>query len=146
MTSWMSDPRDRRTRSYGLGVRPRAFRPRRGGVLEFLSERRRIVIVVLIVAFFAVVALGTTAGSPDEEERQIDLTARVQEAMVRAGLPTVEVEMVDATAVLDGRVETPDLQVAATRVAQAQAGQSYRLCLRKPLRWIVPSSARLMIE
>ena len=30
--------------------------------------------------------------------------------------------MVDATAVLDGRVETLDLQVAATRVAQAQAG------------------------
>ncbi|MEE2768878.1 MAG: OmpA family protein [Actinomycetota bacterium] len=118
----MSDPRNRRTRGSGLGARPKAFSPSRGGVLEFLLERRRIVIVVLIVAFFAVVALGTTAGSPDAEEQQADLTARVQEAMVRAGLPTVEVKMVDATAVLDGRVETTDLQVAATRVAQAQVG------------------------
>jgi len=126
MTTWMRDPRDRRIRGFrpgpALGNQPRKFRPRQGGLLEFLSQHRRIVIVVVVVAFFAVVALGTTAGSPDQEEREADLTARVQEAMVRAGLPTVEVKMVDTTAVLDGRVETTDLQVAATRVAQAQAG------------------------
>ena len=69
MTTWMRDPRDRRIRGFGpgpgLGSRPGKFRPRRGGLLEFLSQHRRIVIVVVVVAFFAVVALGATAGSPD---------------------------------------------------------------------------------
>ena len=40
--------------------------------------------------------------------------------MVQAGLPTVEVRVVDWTGVLEGRVASSELKEAATRVAQAQ--------------------------
>jgi outer membrane protein OmpA-like peptidoglycan-associated protein len=122
----MREPRDRHNNALGLNPslsgRSRRFSPRRNGKLESLFGNRRALILSLVVAFFAIVALGTTASSTDDDKRQDDLIARVQEAMVRAGLPTVEVEIVDTTAVLDGRVETAELKVAATRVAQAQAG------------------------
>ena len=53
---------------------------------------------------------------------QQDLSATVQAAMVRAGLPTVEVQVVDWTVVLRGRVASEELREAATRVAQAEPG------------------------
>ena len=126
MTNWMRDPRDRRIKGLGptppFGSQRKTFSSRPGGIFEFVLERKRIILIVLIIGFFAIIALGTTANSTDSEEKETQLKARVQEAMVRAGLPTVEVEMIETTAVLNGRVETSELQFAATRVAQAQTG------------------------
>ena len=42
--------------------------------------------------------------------------------MVRSGLPSVEIQIINSTAVLKGIVATQELKEAATRVAQAQAG------------------------
>ena len=42
--------------------------------------------------------------------------------MVRSGLPSVEIQIIDSTVVLEGTVATQELKEAATRVAQAQPG------------------------
>jgi outer membrane protein OmpA-like peptidoglycan-associated protein len=88
-------------------------------VAELVLERRGLIAVVIVVAFFAVVAIGSGGEQVAEDEQQ-DLTAIVQGAMVQAGLPTVEVRVVDWTVVLEGRVASSELKEAATRVAQAQ--------------------------
>ena len=75
--------------------------------------------MAVLVAFFAVIALGTNAPTEERATEQ-DLTASVQGAMVQAGLPTVEVKVVDWTVILEGRVATDELKEAAERVAFAQ--------------------------
>lgn len=75
--------------------------------------------MAVLVAFFAVIALGTNAPTEERATEQ-DLTASVQGAMVQAGLPTVEVRVVDWTVILEGRVATNELKEAAERVAFAQ--------------------------
>ena len=77
--------------------------------------------MAVLVVFFAVIALGTNA-PPEERATERDLTASVQGAMVQAGLPTVEVRVVDWTVILEGRVATDELKEAAERVAFAQPG------------------------
>ena len=120
----MRDPRDRRGRSMGPGFgagRRRSGRPRRSQLGDLLAERRTLLLVLLLVAFFVVIAIGGTATEDPVDEQQ-DLSATVQAAMVRAGLPTVEVQVVDWTVVLRGRVASEELREAATRVAQAEPG------------------------
>ena len=94
--------------------------PRRSRLTELVAERRTLLLVVLLIGFFVVVAVGGT-GSEGPVDEQQDLSSQVQAAMVRAGLPTVEVQVVDWTVVLRGRLASDDLKLAATRVAQAQS-------------------------
>ena len=75
--------------------------------------------MAVLVAFFAGIALGTNAPT-EERATERDLTASVQGAMVQAGLPTVEVRVVDWTVILEGRVASDELKEAAERVAFAQ--------------------------
>ncbi len=120
VTGWMSDPRDRRGRGFG-SQRHRQSSPRRGWLVDLVVERRTLFLVLLLLVFFAVVALGTSS-TVTQEADQTDLEGRVQEAMVRAGLPSVEVQVVDWTVILHGRLASEELKVAATRVAQAESG------------------------
>ncbi|MBC8195239.1 MAG: OmpA family protein [Acidimicrobiia bacterium] len=124
MTGWMRDPRDRRGHTggfgpaFGGGRRPSA--PPRGGFAEMILERRGLVAGILVIAFFVVVAVGSGSEEVAEDE-QLELSGVVQAAMIQAGLPSVEVQVDDWTVILYGRVATPELKEAATRVAQAQA-------------------------
>ncbi len=138
MTGWMRDPRDRRGRTggfgpaFGGGRRPSS--PPRGGFAEMLLERRGLVAGLLVIAFFVVVAIGSS-GEEVTEDEQLDLTGVVQAAMIQAGLPSVEVQVEDWTVILYGRVASPELKEAATRVAQAQAeviGVDNRLMVPEP--------------
>jgi len=117
----MRDPRDRRNRdfgpAFGLGRQPR--RIPRAGLTGSLGNRSTWIAVAILVAFFAIIALGASAPTEDRATEQ-DLTASVQGAMVQAGLPTVEVQVVDWTVILEGRVATNELKEAAERVAFAQ--------------------------
>ena len=76
---------------------------------------------MVIAIFFIVAAIGAS-NRPNSEEGQQDLLSEVQSAMVQAGLPTVEVRVIDWTVILEGRVPSSDLKEAAGRVAQAQPG------------------------
>ncbi|GIT01259.1 MAG: hypothetical protein CM1200mP26_29710 [Acidimicrobiales bacterium] len=89
--------------------------------------------------FFAVVLLGSDEPATERASEQ-DLTATVQGAMVQAGLPTVEVQVVDWTVILEGeRGATAELKEAAGRVAFAQAESSpsepARSCRRRWTIW-----------
>ena len=117
----MRDPRDRRNRDFGpaFGLGRRSRRIPRAGLADALGSRSTWIAVAVLVAFFAVIALGTNAPTEERATEQ-DLTASVQGAMVQAGLPTVEVRVVDWTVILEGRVATDELKEAAERVAFAQ--------------------------
>jgi len=119
----MRDPRGRRNRDFGpaFGLGRRSRRIPRAGLADALGNRSTWIAVAVLVAFFAVIALGTNA-PPEERATERDLTASVQGAMVQAGLPTVEVRVVDWTVILEGRVATDELKEAAERVAFAQPG------------------------
>ena len=119
----MRDPRDRRNRDFGpaFGLGRRSRRIPRAGLADALGNRSTWIAVAVLVAFFAVIALGTNAPT-EERATERDLTASVQGAMVQAGLPTVEVRVVDWTVILEGRVATDELKEAAERVAFAQPG------------------------
>ena len=119
----MRDPRDRRNRDFGpaFGLGRRSRRIPRAGLADALGNRSTWIAVAVLVVFFAVIALGTNA-PPEERATERDLTASVQGAMVQAGLPTVEVRVVDWTVILEGRVATDELKEAAERVAFAQPG------------------------
>ena len=124
MTNWMRDPRDSGNRSFGPAFGgPRRSSPNRrgGGLRDLLQERRGIVIIVVIAIFFIVAAIGAS-NRPNSGEGQQDLLSEVQSAMVQAGLSTGEVRVLDWTDILEGRVLSSDLKVAAGRVAQAQPG------------------------
>ena len=117
----MRDPRDRRNRDFGpaFGLGRRSRRIPRAGLADALGNRSTWIAVAVLVAFFAVIALGTNAPT-EERATERDLTASVQGAMVQAGLPTVEVRVVDWTVILEGRVASDELKEAAERVAFAQ--------------------------
>ena len=119
----MRDPRGRRNRDFGpaFGLGRRSRRIPRAGLADALGNRSTWIAVAVLVAFFAVIALGTNAPTEERATEQ-DLTASVQGAMVQAGLPTVEVRVVDWTVILEGRVATDELKEAAERVAFAQPG------------------------
>ena len=119
----MRDPRGRRNRDFGpaFGLGRRSRRIPRAGLADALGNRFTWIAVAVLVAFFAVIALGTNAPT-EERATERDLTASVQGAMVQAGLPTVEVRVVDWTVILEGRVATDELKEAAERVAFAQPG------------------------
>ena len=143
MTNWMRDPRNSGNRSFGPafgGPRRSAPNRRSSGLRELIQERRGIVIIAVIVIFFIIAAVGAS-NRPDSEEGQQSLLSEVQSAMVQAGLPTVEVRVIDWNVILEGQVPSSDLKEAAGRVAQAQSG-----VVNVDNRLVVPASAIIEIE
>ena len=143
MTNWMRDPRNSGNRSFGPafgGPRRSAPNRGRGGIRELVQERRVILIIAVIVVFFIIAAIGAS-NRPDSEEGQQSLLSEVQSAMVQAGLPTVEVRVIDWTVILEGQIPSSDLKEAAGRVAQAQSG-----VVSVDNRLVVPASTVIGIE
>ena len=91
------------------------------GFPSSLFTKRNVVIAVIVFSFLIIIAIGQSSDSEQTEE-DLGLAATVQESMIRSGLPTVEIQMIDSTVVLEGIVKTQELKEAATRVAQAQPG------------------------
>ena len=91
------------------------------GFPSSLFTKRNVVIAVIVFSFLIIIAIGQSSDSEQTEE-DLGLAATVQESMIRSGLPTVEIQMIDSTVVLEGVVKTQELKEAATRVAQAQPG------------------------
>lgn len=143
MTNWMRDPRDSGNRSFGPAFGgPRRSTPNRkwGGIRELFQERRGILIIVVIVIFFIIAAIGAS-NRPNTEEGQQSLLSEVQGAMIQAGLPTVEVRVIDWTVILEGQIPSSDLKEAAGRVAQAQPG-----VVSVDNRLVIPASTVIEIE
>ena len=147
MTGMMRDPRSSRGREFGPafgmgghGRPPRGASRRSPGGLP--GSPSTWLLVLVVVAFFAVVLLGSDEPATERASEQ-DLMATVQGAMVQAGLPTVEVQVVDWTVILDGRVATAELKEAAGRVAFAQAdviAVQNRLFVPPPVDDLIPTS------
>ncbi|MAT62365.1 MAG: hypothetical protein CL881_01050 [Dehalococcoidia bacterium] len=91
------------------------------GFPSSLFTKRNVVIALIVFSFLIIIAIGQSSDSEQTEE-DLGLAAIVQESMIRSGLPTVEIQMIDSTVVLEGIVKTQELKEAATRVAQAQPG------------------------
>ena len=91
------------------------------GFPSSLFTKRNVVIAVIVFSFLIIIAIGQSSDSEQTEE-DLGLAATVQESMIRSGLPTVEIQIIDSTVVLEGIVKTQELKEAATRVAQAQPG------------------------
>ena len=91
------------------------------GFPSSLFTKRNVVIALIVFSFLVIIAIGQSSDSEQTEE-DLGLAATVQESMIRSGLPTVEIQMIDSTVVLEGIVKTQELKEAATRVAQAQPG------------------------
>ncbi len=143
MTNWMRDPRDSGNRSFGPAFGgPRRSTPNRkwGGIRELFQERRVILIIVVIVIFFIIAEIGAS-NRPNTEEGQQSLLSEVQGAMIQAGLPTVEVRVIDWTVILEGQIPSSDLKEAAGRVAQAQPG-----VVSVDNRLVIPASTVIEIE
>ena len=122
MTSWRSNTGIRS----GVPITPLAsgrqpFGKPRNGFSSSLFTKRNVVITAAVFSFLIIVAIGRGSGSEKIEE-ELGLTASVQESMIRSGLPSVEIQIIDSTVVLEGTVATQELKEAATRVAQAQPG------------------------
>ena len=92
----------------------------RNSQISFFTNKKTIIATSIIILFLVIVAIGSREKTDLEEGTS--LNSLVQESMVRSGLPTVTVRIIDSTVVLDGIVETEELKEAATRVAQAQPG------------------------
>ncbi len=149
MTGMMRDPRSSRGRdfgpAFGIGRRGRGHGSRpstRRGTGGLPGSPANWLLGLLVVAFFVVIVLGSDEPTTDRATEQ-DLTATVQGAMVQAGLPTVEVRVVDWTVILEGRVASSDLKEAAERVAFAQTdviAVQNRLFVPPPIDDLVPTS------
>ena len=117
MTSWRSNTGIRS----GVPITPLAsgrqpFGKPRNGFSSSLFTKRNVVIAAAVFSFLIIVAIGRGSGSEKIEE-ELGLTASVQESMIRSGLPSVEIQIIDSTVVLEGTVATQELKEAATRVA-----------------------------
>ena len=122
MTSWRSDKGIRS----GVPITPlgsgrQSFGKPGNGFPSSLFTKRNVVIALIVFSFLIIFAIGRSSNSEKIEEEQ-SLTASVQEAMIRSGLNSVEVKIINSTVVLEGIIETQELKEAATRVAQAQVG------------------------
>ena len=122
MTSWRSNTgmRSRVPITPLTSSRQSLGRPG-NGFPSSLFTKRNVVIAVIVFSFLIIIAIGQSSDSEQTEE-DLGLAATVQESMIRSGLPTVEIQMIDSTVVLEGVVKTQELKEAATRVAQAQPG------------------------
>jgi len=122
MTSWRSNTGMRSGASISPLASGRQSFGRPGNDFpSSLFTKRNVLIALIIFSFLIIVAIGQSSDSEQIEE-ELGLTASVQESMIRSGLRTVEIQVIDSTVVLNGIVENQELKEAATRVAQAQPG------------------------
>ena len=122
MTNWRSNTGIRS----GVPITPlgsgrQSFGKPGNGFPSSLFTKRNVLIALIVFSFLIIFAIGRSSNSEKIEEEQ-SLTASVQEAMIRSGLNSVEVKIINSTVVLEGIIETQELKEAATRVAQAQVG------------------------
>ena len=104
-----------------LGSGRQSFGKPGNGFPSSLFTKRNVLIALIVFSFLIIFAIGRSSNSEKIEEEQ-GLAATVQESMVRSGLPSVQIKIIDSTVVLEGTIATQELKEAATRVAQAQVG------------------------
>ena len=122
MTNWRSNTGIRS----GVPITPlgsgrQSFGKPGNGFPSSLFTKRNVLIALIVFSFLIIFAIGRSSNSEKTEEEQ-GLAATVQESMVRSGLPSVQIKIIDSTVVLEGTIATQELKEAATRVAQAQTG------------------------
>ena len=122
MTNWRSNTGIRS----GVPITPlgsgrQSFGKPGNGFPSSLFTKRNVLIALIIFSFLIIFAIGRSSNSEKIEKEQ-GLAATVQESMVRSGLPSVQIKIIDSTVVLEGTIATQELKEAATRVAQAQVG------------------------
>ena len=122
MTNWRSNTGIRS----GVPITPlgsgrQSFGKPVNGFPSSLFTKRNVLIALIVFSFLIIFAIGRSSNSEKIEEEQ-GLAATVQESMVRSGLPSVQIKIIDSTVVLEGTIATQELKEAATRVAQAQTG------------------------
>lgn len=122
MTNWRSNTGIRS----GVPITPlgsgrQSFGKPGNGFPSSLFTKRNVLIALIVFSFLIIFAIGRSSNSEKIEEEQ-GLAATVQESMVRSGLPSVQIKIIDSTVVLEGTIATQELKEAATRVAQAQVG------------------------
>ena len=122
MTNWRSNTGIRS----GVPITPlgsgrQSFGKPGNGFPSSLFTKRNVLIALIVFSFLIIFAIGRSSNSEKIEEEQ-GLAATVQESMVRSGLPSVQIKIIDSTVVLEGTIATQELKEAATRVAQAQTG------------------------
>ena len=122
MTNWRSNTGIRS----GVPITPlgsgrQSFGKPGNGFPSSLFTKRNLLIALIVFSFLIIFAIGRSSNSEKIEEEQ-GLAATVQESMVRSGLPSVQIKIIDSTVVLEGTIATQELKEAATRVAQAQVG------------------------
>ena len=122
MTNWRSNTGIRSGVSITpLGSGRQSFGKPGNGFPSSLFTKRNVLIALIVFSFLIIFAIGRSSNSEKIEEEQ-GLAATVQESMVRSGLPSVQIKIIDSTVVLEGTIATQELKEAATRVAQAQVG------------------------
>ena len=122
MTNWRSNTGIRS----GVPITPlgsgrQSFGKPGNGFPSSLFTKRNVLIALIVFSFLIIFAIGRSSNSEKIEEEQ-GLSATVQESMVRSGLSSVQIKIIDSTVVLEGTIATQELKEAATRVAQAQVG------------------------
>ena len=122
MTNWRSNTGIRS----GVPITPlgsgrQSFGKPGNGFPSSLFTKRNVLIALILFSFLIIFAIGRSSNSEKIEEEQ-GLAATVQESMVRSGLSSVQIKIIDSTVVLEGTIATQELKEAATRVAQAQTG------------------------
>ena len=122
MTNWRSNTGIRS----GVPITPlgsgrQSFGKPGNGFPSSLFTKRNVLIALIVFSFLIIFAIGRSSNSEKIEEEQ-GLAATVQESMVRSGLSSVQIKIIDSTVVLEGTIATQELKEAATRVAQAQTG------------------------
>ncbi len=122
MTNWRSNTGIRS----GVPITPlgsgrQSFGKPGNGFPSSLFTKRNVLIALILFSFLIIFAIGRSSNSEKIEEEQ-GLAATVQESMVRSGLSSVQIKIIDSTVVLEGTIATQELKEAATRVAQAQVG------------------------
>tara|TARA_Y100001960_G_scaffold54069_1_gene55345 strand:- start:459 stop:1337 length:879 start_codon:yes stop_codon:yes gene_type:complete len=122
MTNWRSNTGIRS----GVPITPlgsgrQSFGKSGNGFPSSLFTKRNVLIALIVFSFLIIFAIGRSSNSEKIEEEQ-GLAATVQESMVRSGLSSVQIKIIDSTVVLEGTIATQELKEAATRVAQAQVG------------------------
>ena len=122
MTNWRSNTGIRS----GVPITPlgsgrQSFGKPGNGFPSSLFTKRNVLIALIVFSFLIIFAIGRSSNSEKIEKEQ-GLAATVQESMVRSGLSSVQIKIIDSTVVLEGTIATQELKEAATRVAQAQTG------------------------
>ena len=122
MTNWRSNTGIRS----GVPITPlgsgrQSFGKPGNGFPSSLFTKRNVLIALIVFSSLIIFAIGRSSNSEKIEEEQ-GLAATVQESMVRSGLSSVQIKIIDSTVVLEGTIATQELKEAATRVAQAQVG------------------------